>query len=271
MRKRVLTVLKVIVCVGVLLVFVVIAVFGQRVYRVFNPPVNHVLFWVGGDDVQSKLTALISDDEDINQTNSQGRALIHLAAQYGTSENLRLLIEAGANVRARTNLGQNVLHFAVDGGTVENIQLLLKNGAEVNESDNFQTYPLHRAVSLGASHFTNGESVSLLLSAGANINVRTLMGDTPVHWAATSYYPENNLLPLLKAGVNPNDINNNGESPLHVASKTGSRVAVELLLGYGADVSMSDKNGFTALDYALKLSEPFPVSTMEKLSAIYSK
>ncbi len=266
MKRIVSNLLKVAASFCILLVLVIVVVFGHRIHYIFNPPTNHVLFWVNKHDSQSKLKARIENGLDVNQVNDHGRTLIHLAAQYGTPETLLLLLDAGANVSTRNNLGQSALHFAVNGGSAENIRLLLQNGAAVNESDNFQVSPLHRAVSLGSSGFTKGKSVTLLISSGADISARTEHAETPVHWAATSYYLEYNLVPLLNAGGNPNSINNQGESPLHAASKARNELAVKLLLEYGADASIRDKNGNTALDIVLKLPEPFSDNIMEKLS-----
>lgn len=268
MKRLFVNVLKIVASACVLFALVVAVLFAQRIYTIFKPPVNHVLFWLNDDDVYSKLKARISSGVDVNQINDRGRALIHLAAQYGTPESLLLLIDAGANVSTRNNFGQTALHLAVGGGSAENIRVLLQKGADVNASDKFQISPLHKAVSLGASGFTKGESVALLLSSGANINARNEQGDTSLHWAITSYYLEYTLMPLLKAGGNPDSINYKGETPLHVASRLGIERAVELLLQHGADVTIRDKGGSTALDNALKLPEPFTASIMEKLGSI---
>ena len=268
MKSLVLNALKVIASACLLLALVVALLFAQRIYTIFNPPVNHVLFWLNDDDVHSKLKARISSGVDVNQVNDHGRALIHLAVVYGTPESLLLLIDAGAYISTRNNFGQTALHLAVDGGSAENIRVLLRNGADVNASDKFQISPLHKAVSLGASGPTKGDNVALLLSAGADVNARNEQGETPVHWAVTSYYLEYCLVPLLKAGGNPDSINNQGETPLHLASRMGVERAVELLLEYGADVTIRDKNGNTAIDNALNLPEPFTASIMGKLRSI---
>ena len=234
MKSLVLNVLKVVASACLLLALVVAVLFAQRIYTIFNPPVNHVLFWLNDDDVHSKLKARITSSVDVNQVNDHGRALIHLAAVYGTPESLLFLIDAGAYISTRNNFGQTALHLAVDGGSAENIRALLRNGADVNASDKFQISPLHKAVSLGASGSTKGDNVALLLSAGAEVNAK----------------------------------NEQGETPLHLASRLGIERAVELLLEYGADITIRDKSGNTAIDNALNLLEPFTASIMEKLRSI---
>ncbi len=260
--------LKVVASACLLLALLVAILFAQRIYTIYKPPINHVLFWLNDDEVHSKLQARISSGVDVNQVNSHGRALIHLAAVYGTPESLLVLLDAGAYISTPNNFGQTALHLAADGGSAENIRVLLRNGADVNARDKFQISPLHKAVSLGASGFSKGGNVALLLSSGADVNARNDKGETPVHWAVTSYYLEYSLLPLLKAGGNPDSINNQGETPLHLASRLGIKHAAELLLEYGADVTIRDKNGNTAFDNILKLPEPFPVGIVEKLSSI---
>lgn len=267
--KRVFkSVIVLLVCLAVIIVIV----YGPRIYRIANPALNHTLFWVSSSE--SRLATRIHNGEDVNKANHEGFTPLHLAAQFGEPKNLSLLINAGADVLARNQLGQSVLYQAVSGGPAENIRILLRNGANVNVGDHFQVSPLHRAVSLGESGASKGQNVVLLLAAGADIDARTDKGDSPVHWAATSYYLDWALLPILKAGGNPNGVNNQGKSPLHTASSMGDEAAVLMLLAYGADPSIRDQEGKTAFVYAGDRPQPFTEKTMsllEKNAHIQSK
>ncbi|XP_071689648.1 potassium channel AKT1-like [Rutidosis leptorrhynchoides] len=51
------------------------------------------------------------------------------------------------------------------------------------------------------------------------------------------------LQKLLKKGLDPNESDNNGRTPLHIAASKGSENCVLLLLDYGADPNCSDSEG----------------------------
>ena len=51
------------------------------------------------------LEILIQAGADINASDAEGWTPLHLAAGYGTSEMVHILLEAGANARARTLSG----------------------------------------------------------------------------------------------------------------------------------------------------------------------
>lgn len=61
----------------------------------------------------------------------------------------------------------------------------------------------------------NPNAISLLVSAGANINCRDNEGDTPLHYAA---YYNTDVLPFIENGAQVNAKNNKGYTPLHYAS-----------------------------------------------------
>jgi ankyrin repeat protein len=58
----------------------------------------------------------------------------------------------------------------------------------------------------------------------------------------------------LRNGANPNEKDHSGRTALHYAVLVGSLKIVELLVEFGARISIKDNNGETALDMASKQS-----------------
>ena len=55
---------------------------------------------------------------------------------------------------------------------------------------------------------------------------------------------------LLKAEANVNAENENGDTPLHLATRNGTVEMVDSLLKAGADVNAENENGYTPFDIA---------------------
>jgi ankyrin repeat protein len=47
-----------------------------------------------------------------------------MAARYGTTEAVKLLIDEGADIHVKNQLGLTVLNFAKDGGRLDTIKLV---------------------------------------------------------------------------------------------------------------------------------------------------
>jgi ankyrin repeat protein len=76
--------------------------------------------------------------------------------------------------------------------------------------------------------------VQVLLTAGANIEVATASGITPLGAAAAAGHVEVAQL-LLSAGANIAATDAAGQTPLHSVVHAGNRYMVQLLLQQGAD------------------------------------
>ena len=91
--------------------------------------------------------------------------------------------------------------------------------------------------------------VRQLISAGANVALTTLKGNTPLHTAATAEIAElllqayGRLLPREIAAY-VNQRNEKGQSALHTIPSVH---AAEILIAHGANVTLADKNNNTAL------------------------
>jgi ankyrin repeat protein len=84
---------------------------------------------------------------DINfKDGSNGRTLLHGAANRGSLKPTQWLLEHGADVAAIDGNGKTPLHVAAERNTSSSvIFLLLKHGAEINKADNFGRAPLFYA------------------------------------------------------------------------------------------------------------------------------
>jgi ankyrin repeat protein len=114
-----------------------------------------------------------------------GDTLLHVAAVAYDCEVARVLLDAGADVRARNRRGAEPLHYAADGNPSLStwnptaqaalVSALIKAGAAPNALDHNGVAPLHRAV---RNRCTG--AVRALLSAGADPLLPNKRGSTPL-------------------------------------------------------------------------------------------
>jgi ankyrin repeat protein len=173
---------------------------------------------------------LLADGCDPNESCTDGKTPLHLAARRGHEDLLVLLLEYGAKINARTIHGDTpLLHAVRIEGNSSVVQILLNHGADVSTADKNGYTPLFLAVING-----HGEIARLLVENGARVeDSTTAEKQTPLHWAA--YNEDGPLLDfLLKHGANINAKNIEGETALHYAAKCRQSTLSQLLVN-GAD------------------------------------
>jgi len=118
------------------------------------------------------------------------------------------LLVAGAKTSLYTTapqkLLQSALHIAAEEGLPEVVKILLQAGADVHARSASLTTPLYRAA--GSKSI---ETFSILLSAGSDITVRSWDNNTPAHEAVWRLDKEM-LMKVVEAGVDMEVRNNNG-------------------------------------------------------------
>ena len=131
-----------------------------------------------------------------------------------------------------------------DGGKA--IQSLRDNGsAVVNYRDDRCEAALHDIAGRRDSDW-----LGFMLSSGGDPNIQTSKGDTPLHIAARSGWLEGANM-LLRSGARVDLANRMGETPLIVAVQQRQAAMVKRLLEAGANADKSDSaTGRSARDYA---------------------
>lgn len=112
----------------------------------------------------------------VNARNRAGETALHLASAVGSTDLVRILLDAGANVNALTEVERRTpLHLACLCDHADVLKLLLNCAtAELNSKDRYGDTPLHLAVKNG-----NAQLVRLLVRHGAKTEIRNLRGITP--------------------------------------------------------------------------------------------
>jgi ankyrin repeat protein/L-ascorbate metabolism protein UlaG (beta-lactamase superfamily) len=170
---------------------------------------------------------------------------MHLAAQIGSVEILRLLLDAGAPVDVGDADNSTALDVAAQSGQLDAVKLLVESGADARHSDNNGMTPLHFA-----SYEGHDDVALYLLEHGADPAAVTSRGSVALHGAALRGSTPT-VAVLLEHGVPANARNEGGFTPL--LSGTAGQADVELvrlLVEHGAWVDDRDREGTTALHNA---------------------
>jgi ankyrin repeat protein len=123
---------------------------------------------------------LLKNGTDVNSAQADGMTALHWAALKDDVDLARMLLYAGANVRATTRLGgYTPLLMASKNGNVGMIDALVKAGADPNGTTTNGTTALMLAAASGKA-----DAVNVLLDHGADVDAREARGETALIFAA---------------------------------------------------------------------------------------
>ncbi|XP_075252320.1 tyrosine-protein kinase HTK16-like isoform X2 [Convolutriloba macropyga] len=87
-------------------------------------------------DVKTARAILCSaqfDKRGLNWRNEEGKAPLHIAAEYGNTEILRMLVNSGAYIDNINSNGETSLHVACKAGHFYTVTALVQHGASINK------------------------------------------------------------------------------------------------------------------------------------------
>jgi uncharacterized protein len=127
-----------------------------------------------------KVKELIQQGVDVNQLDSGGDAPLIIASYEGHTEIVRLLLEAGADVRALDpGMKATALHAAAYAGRSDAARLLIEHGIDINKQGPYNGYTaLHDAI-----WQNNIETARIILQAGPDLSLESHEGQTPLEMA----------------------------------------------------------------------------------------
>ncbi|MGH9929818.1 MAG: ankyrin repeat domain-containing protein [Pyrinomonadaceae bacterium] len=166
------------------------------------------------------------------------------AAQEDDLEALTALIAAvDVNLRdPRTNT--TALEHAVRNANREMVQLLLSSGANVNLKNSSG-----ETVLMMLDDDATSDLMWDLINAGAKVNVKDASGNTALMQAATANNLEA-LKALIDAGAEVDLKNEQGRTALMLAASAGHVNIVRTLVLAGADINLTDEDDMNALAHA---------------------
>ncbi|XP_072278406.1 palmitoyltransferase ZDHHC13 isoform X2 [Pyxicephalus adspersus] len=131
------------------------------------------------------------------------------ATQHGLLDRCRELVEAGYDVRQPDSENVTLLHWAAINNRLEVIRYFISKGAVVDQ-------------------------------LGGTLN------STPLHWAVRQGHLQSVIL-LIKCGADPNLIDGEGYSAIHLAVLFQHLPIIAYLIAIGMNIDASDMNGMTPL------------------------
>lgn len=231
------------------------------------------------DNDTAKISEFLNNGFDINVMNKNGENAVNVAIASGSYYVLQYLIDNGANLNSTSDTGIPPLSQAVLEYNKQAIDILL-NSKKVDMyyvwGEMWNGSPLYIACSKA-----NVYALEKMVEHGADLNYDfSEYNAVPLVHYALSYkqFIKNEdyreliaFLILNKADINAK--NNQGQTPLMVALKNGDIDAFNALTAGGADVTIKDNNGKTALFYAesLKGSSMLPDNEYEKIINLLSQ
>lgn len=184
-------------------------------------------------------------------TRGQGDTPLHLAASNHQVEMVEFLLERGANVDQANNDGKSPLMYAAAKGDLRSVELLVGAGADVHAQDVAGNTPLLLHTS---SAWLNISITRLLCPSPSTTNLCNLDGSYPVLEVvkSTCSARQGALSVLVKAGAQLDVVNSLGSTPLHLACSNSDWISARILVRSGARVDIEDSLGRTGFFIALQ-------------------
>lgn len=168
---------------------------------------------------------------------------LHQAVKDINEQKVHNLVEQGADINALDEKGKTVLHLASSIGRYTLVKYLVEQGANVHIKDKSHKTPLVYAI--------EKNRIKVIVYLSKVVNKQEAEQEEGLFEAAKNGDMDFVAYALSRSDINR--INSDGKTALHIASEAAQFEMVGFLLDLGANRTLLDHDGRTALNYA-KLS-----------------
>ncbi|CAL8124506.1 unnamed protein product [Orchesella dallaii] len=169
-----------------------------------------------------------------------------------------LVINLRVDIRDTNEHKENLLHLCAKYLTPEEYHRVVSTLVEKQQTELFPCrdkegdIPLHVAV----EHLELLDlTIQLFASAKIEFNAVNKYKNTALHRAVLFKRSERILESLIKAGADDQARGQYNRTVLHYAAESGNLTALKYFISRGHDVNVTDEDGYTPLDLALKFSK----------------
>lgn len=246
---------------------------------------------LGNTDV---IGVLLSHNAAVNARTKSGSTALTFASENGHESVTAMLVQLGANVHDRTRAGWNSLMIAAKNGHDVIVAQLLEFGADVRSSDRKGNSAMMYAIEAGhpkviktlfkysdlvapcvpnnqgvtplmaAIDNNQQEIIDVLLPVSKNLDFKDKYGASVLHYAVAKSNPKLVETLIGMKGVDINLQDEDGTTALIEAVEVGSNSIVSFLLAKGANKTLKNKAGKTALQLAEETRKQDIISLLKK-------
>ncbi|CAD5123337.1 DgyrCDS11693 [Dimorphilus gyrociliatus] len=182
----------------------------------------------------------------VNQMDRENVSLLHWAAINNRRDIVKYLIGKGAIVdRIGGDLMSTPMHWATRQGHLQMVVLLMQHGADPSCTDGEGCTCIHLAAQLGHSVI-----LAFFIAKGLDVDLPDANGKTPLMWSSFRIHSMDPIRLLLTFNANPHLTDHNGNTALHYAAMGGNHVVCTLLIKAGIAPDCLNTDRQTPLDIA---------------------
>ncbi|KAJ3459672.1 hypothetical protein MRS44_015745 [Fusarium solani] len=228
---------------------------GARLAANGMPIALNAMSWTREEAIKIILLDCIDNSPESNRAKDQELPLQRVLSDAAFSKHhtiLRKLLDRDIAREFPGFEGRSPFLLAAANGDLEAMKLLMDKGVNTKATDDDGCTALHLVAESSADDKTKERAVEFLVKDGADVNARDNRQCTPLDYSVWQGSPSNEKMTeiLLNHGADVHALDDEGSTSIMHASIQGSISVMKMLLQAGVDVSVRNKKGCTALDFA---------------------